>query len=123
MFVLRVVACAFAFVCCNIAVHVALVCILHACFVFVYLVCLFALVCNVSRLILYAFAFDCCKVVFHITRVCTLYAWFAFVFSVFVFMIVCFLFVWLCMRLLLCELHFCSSCYVCCKVAFHVTRV
>ena len=41
MFVLRVIACAFAFVCCSIAVHVTLVCRLHACFAFVYFVCLY----------------------------------------------------------------------------------
>ena len=68
--VLRVIAYAFAFVCCMVAFHITSVCKLHVCFVFVCLVCLFVLVCYNLRLIVYAFAFLCCKVAFQITRAC-----------------------------------------------------
>ena len=54
------------------AFHIARVCRMHTCFVFVALVPLFVLVCLCLRVIVDAFAVVCCKVAFQITRVCRL---------------------------------------------------
>ena len=89
MFVFRVFAYEFAFVCCKVAFHIARVFILHACFAFV---CwgIFIYACLLVLLaVLYACALVCCNVAFHSARVCRLHVRVAFVSLVCSFVLVC----------------------------------
>ena len=87
--------------------HVCLDCALLSC-------CLFVCACMLRFALIVVWVCLCLlQGLRFILHVCKLHVWFAFVFSVFVFMLVCLLFVWLCMRLLLCLLHVCASCLNC----------
>ena len=79
MVVLRVIVYALAFVCRNVAFHIAVVGIAGLCCFCVFFCCVVVACMRVLRVIAYAFAFFCCKLAFHITRVCKVHARLAFV--------------------------------------------